>query len=62
MYNYFISYNYKGSLGSGFGCCSVNTNKKIESFEHLEDISEEIKKESKVEQVIILNYKLLKEN
>ena len=62
MYNYFISYNCKNSLGSGFGYCSVNTNKKIESFEHLEDIAKQIKEKSKCDEVIILNYKLLKKD
>lgn len=63
MYKYFISYSYKSNLGAGFGYCSVNTNKKIESFKHLEDIAKEIKENSKCNEVIILNYKLLrKEN
>ena len=63
MYKYFISYSYKSNLGAGFGYCSVNTNKKIESFELLEDIAKELKEESKCNEVIILNYKLLrKEN
>ena len=62
MYNYFVSYNYKNSLGSGFGDCSVNTNKKIESFEYLEDIAKQIKEKIKCDEVIILNYKLLKKD
>ena len=62
MYKYFISYSYKSNLGAGFGYCSVNTNKKIESFEHLEDIAKQIKEKSKFDEVLILNYKLLKKD
>lgn len=64
MYKYFISYNYitKNGFGFGFGSCDCITDKKIEEFEHIESIRKKIKKENKeFKDVMILNYKLLKE-
>lgn len=62
MYKYFISYNYITKNGFGFGSCDCITDKKIEEFEHIESIRKKIKKENKeFKDVMILNYKLLKE-
>lgn len=66
MYKYFISYNYITKngfgFGFGFGSCDCITDKKIEEFEHIESIRKKIKKDNKeFKDVIILNYKLLKE-
>lgn len=61
MYKYFISYKYTTKNGSGFGYCGVTTNKKIDHFEHLESIAEDIKEKSNFKGIVILNYKLLKE-
>lgn len=61
MYKYFIAYNYVCKKRYGFGNCEYIINRKIEDFEIVNDIIEKIKKQTKFEEVAILNYKLLKE-
>lgn len=62
MYKYFVSYSYTMKEGFGFGSCECIMDKKIENFENIYDIAEKIKKQEKeFKEVIILNYKLLKE-
>lgn len=61
MYKYFIAYNYVDRKGFGFGNCECKTDRKIEDFEHIEDIIEKIKKQKRFKGIVVLNYKLLRE-
>ncbi len=54
---YFISYSFVG----GFGCLEVSMNRKIESFDDLNEIKDVIEKENEnLKSVIIINFIELK--
>ena len=61
MYRYFVSYHYTDKKNFGFGSCECETKKKIEDYEHINNIREIIKKQTRSDEIIILNYKLLRE-
>lgn len=59
-YIYFITYFLKNKCGFGAGNAQVSRNKEIDSFEETIEIAEIIKSESNVDEVTIINYKLLR--
>lgn len=57
-YEYFISYAHE----MGFGCSSITLEQKIDKFDLLLEIAKKITKRNNfINQVIILNFILLKE-
>lgn len=59
-YIYFITYFLKKEYGFGFGNVQVSKNKEIETIEELQEIQEIIKKDCNVDEITIINYKLLR--
>ncbi len=56
-YHYFVSYFSQTAIGM----CVVYSISKIESFEDIQKIASEIAEKFNIEQVIILNYQLIRE-
>lgn len=59
-YIYYITYFLKKEYAFGAGSVQVSRNKEIESMEELQEIQEIIKKECNVDEITIMNYKLLR--
>lgn len=55
---YFISYNFTGDKGQGYGRTGLSRNSKIRSIEDIEVIEEVIRGKNKFKQVSITNWKL----
>lgn len=55
---YFVSYNYKTKDNcDGFGSAEVNFRKRIDSYDDIKEISNDICDEFGFTNVVILNYK-----
>lgn len=64
MYKYFISYfyYYDDDFKGGSGNCEIKAIRKIQYMEDIRKIENALKKENnRIKLVIILNYKLLRE-
>lgn len=59
-YIYFIVYSQKRGYDVGTGSIEVTRNKEIESIEELRELEKFIKKECNLNEVLIINYKLLR--
>ena len=59
-YIYFIAYLQKRGYDEGTGSIEVTRNKKIESIEELRELEKFIKKECNLNDILIINYKLLR--
>jgi hypothetical protein len=59
-YDYLISYSYSNEKYSGFGNLLTTHNKKINSKKDILDLKEGIENEWKINNVVILNYILIK--
>lgn len=59
-YHYFVSF-FSQTANNTIGMCSVDFISKIESFEDIKKIASQISEKLNIEQVIILNYQLIRE-
>ena len=59
-YDYLISYSYSNEKYSGFGNLLTTQNKKINSKKDIIDLKEGIENEWKINNVVILNFILIK--
>lgn len=59
-YIYFIAYSQKRGYDMGKASTELTRNKKIESIEELREIEKFIKKECNLNDILIINYKLLR--
>lgn len=62
-YHYFVSFFSQTANNTmlSIGMCSVDFISKIESFEDIKKIASQISEKFNIEQVIILNYQLIRE-
>lgn len=60
-YIYFISFSYINGINTGFGSGIYTLNKKFDSAESYDDVTNFIKEENKLDNVVILYFKELKE-
>lgn len=63
-YHYFVSYFFSQTANNtmpSIGMCVVDSISKIESFEDIQKIASQIAEKLNFEQVIILNYQLIRE-
>lgn len=61
MNKYFIAYFHKGNKSFGVGNSEITSKKEIINFEDIQEIEQKIKKDNNFEEVIILNYKKIKQ-
>ena len=61
MNKYFIAYFHKGNKSFGVGNSEITSKKEIINFEDIKEIEQKIKKDNNFEEVIILNYKKIKQ-
>lgn len=64
MYKYFVSYQFNTNNSFGFGRCGLDFENKINTMEDIAEIEKMIieNNKGKMTSIIILNYKLLKED
>ena len=60
-YIYFISFFYISGINTGYGSGVYTLNKKFDSAESFDDVTNFIKKENKWDNAVILYFKELKE-
>lgn len=60
-YRYFISYFETTNHSFGFGSCEVETDKKIENYDDINEIEEMLlEKSNDIKELRVLNYQLMK--
>lgn len=56
-HKYFISYNFRGKSGTGFGNVSINRDKAIDSMEDIRSVEKYIVENfEEINQISIINY------
>lgn len=61
MNKYFIAYFHKGNKSFGVGNSEITSKKEIINFKDIKEIEQKIKEDNNFEEVIILNYKKIKQ-